>query len=322
MPVADRTVSEEIPMNSATLSPVFSTAVVEPLRQALAAERAVADLLTAEPVQLASGPYPRLLAGEAKRARHRIDDLDDRLATITGAEGTLAATAETVRRLAGDAWEVSTTTMAGGLELVRRPPVEPALVEHAHRLAAAVAVAHTAQLTLAEIARAEGDSATAEFATLCRREQAALRTSIDDAVPTLVASMQEARTRPTYRDTTTAVTTRVRHAAEHLGHDARHAPSDLRDAVTRLWRRGRRTTSAQPGKPATTKAAAETAAEGKAADPPIDDYTRLTAAQIVDKLPNLTADELAAVERYERAHAARITVLHKIEALHENRGQA
>lgn len=48
---------------------------------------------------------------------------------------------------------------------------------------------------------------------------------------------------------------------------------------------------------------------------PIDDYDHLAARQVVDRLDGLTADELTFVDRYEREHRHRQTVLRKIEQL-------
>lgn len=47
----------------------------------------------------------------------------------------------------------------------------------------------------------------------------------------------------------------------------------------------------------------------------IDGYDQLSARQIVDRLPSLTRDELAAVESHERAHRRRQTVLARIAQL-------
>lgn len=288
------------------------------LHHALAAEHTVADLLAAEPVRHAHGHYPRMVAGKAKRARQRIRELDSRLTALSGPTGTWSTTAGTVRRLAADAWEVSTTTVTAGIDAVRRPPVEPALVEHVHQLAAAIAVAHTAHRALTEIAQANGDTTTAELATACRREHADLRTSIDEAVPEVVATMLESTTRPTYRDATGEGATRVREAATHLGDDARTAQHELRDAVTAIWRREPKPTAQRSGGRHKIKTGS---AVPKAANVPIDDYPRFTAAEIVSRLPQLTPEQLETVERYERTHAARVTVLNKIRELRQNRAE-
>lgn len=50
-------------------------------------------------------------------------------------------------------------------------------------------------------------------------------------------------------------------------------------------------------------------------DLPIDGYDQLSARQIVDRLPSLTVDELAAVEAHERGRRRRQTVLARIAQL-------
>ena len=56
-------------------------------------------------------------------------------------------------------------------------------------------------------------------------------------------------------------------------------------------------------------------ARGDDVDLAIDGYDQLSARQIVDRLPSLTPDELAAVEAHERAHRRRQTVLARIAQL-------
>ena len=54
---------------------------------------------------------------------------------------------------------------------------------------------------------------------------------------------------------------------------------------------------------------------GSGSDLPISGYDDLTAAEIGERLPSLSQSDLAAVEEYESAHAARTTVLGRIESL-------
>lgn len=71
---------------------------------------------------------------------------------------------------------------------------------------------------------------------------------------------------------------------------------------------------------ATRKAAAaaprKAAATAKAAvEAPIAGYDDLTAGEVVERLPGLSQEQLAAVDRYERAHEDRSTVLDRVDAL-------
>jgi hypothetical protein len=80
-----------------------------------------------------------------------------------------------------------------------------------------------------------------------------------------------------------------------------------------------RTTAAKPAGPARPAAARTTAPAGRSAasgpEAPITGYDELTAEQLIAKLPELSQSELVAVQRYERAHDSRSTVLGRVEEL-------
>lgn len=83
------------------------------------------------------------------------------------------------------------------------------------------------------------------------------------------------------------------------------------------------TAGAEPSSAAAEDAApAETGpAEGGAAgDLAIPDYDNLSASQVVPRLEGLTPDELDAVDRYERAHRGRNTILNKVAQLRNPEG--
>jgi hypothetical protein len=68
--------------------------------------------------------------------------------------------------------------------------------------------------------------------------------------------------------------------------------------------------------PVVASVVAPATADAPAADAlPIEEYESLAASQVVARLAGLTSDELADVERFERAHRGRRTVLGKIEQL-------
>jgi ferritin-like metal-binding protein YciE len=84
----------------------------------------------------------------------------------------------------------------------------------------------------------------------------------------------------------------------------------LTDAVARAELRG------QPSFDPTTTGAAEAVGAGRTDDePPFAGYDDLTASEVVERLPALSQDQLAAVAGYERAHEARSTVLERVDAL-------
>jgi ferritin-like metal-binding protein YciE len=92
----------------------------------------------------------------------------------------------------------------------------------------------------------------------------------------------------------------------------------LTDAVARAEVEGRpsfdpATTGAADAVRTTARRAAPAAAGTD--EPPIAGYDDLKAADVVERLPGLSQEQLAAVARYERARDARSTVLERIDAL-------
>lgn len=290
-----------------------TTMLLDYLHYARAAEQRFADQASRQMTGLPDSDYRRLVAAQATQTRQRMHDLDARMAALGESRGRLSATAEVMRQLADDALEVSSAAVAAGLDVVRRHPIETTLVDLAREQAAATAFARTTHAALAEAARTVDDPATAELAIACRTELTEFLTELDSMMPALVAAaLETADLRPSYRQAATAATRRVREAASNLGEDAEHVQHELRDTLDELWRRARRA----PINPPTGKAR-DTRANPVAdkTDLPIADYTRLASTQIISRLPQLTPDQLTAVESFERTHAARVTILNKIQSL-------
>jgi hypothetical protein len=132
----------------------------------------------------------------------------------------------------------------------------------------------------------------------------------------VAVALETEGSRPGYREVVSSATTRLRGAAGHLGEDAEHLQHEVFD---QLLRRTRRTPQEPERAPEEGERPAGESADTATATLPIDDYERLTAAQIVAKLPGLDDDQLTAVETFERAHATRITVLNTIRDLHETK---
>jgi hypothetical protein len=96
---------------------------------------------------------------------------------------------------------------------------------------------------------------------------------------------------------------------------AEQAPAELlaaaAKATTRRPRTARRATGTRSRARKPARAAAPAAAE------PFAGYGDLTADELTGRLRELSQRELAAVATYERAHAARATVLERVDALQE-----
>lgn len=290
-----------------------TTELLDYLHYARASEQSLADQASRQLTGLPDSDYRRLVARQAGQTRQRMHDVDARMAALGEPRGRLSTATETMRQLADDALQVSTAALTAGLDLVRRHPIETTLLDFAREQAAATAFARTTHAALAEAARTVDDPPTAELATTCHGELTEFLAELDTMIPALVAAaFDTADLRPTYRQAATTATRRVREAATHLSEDAEQAQHELRDTLDELWRRARRT----PTNP-TTDAPEDTSAKPvmDTTDLPIDDYTRLTSAQIGERLPPLDPEQLRTIETFERAHAARVSVLNKIRSL-------
>ncbi|WP_436501761.1 hypothetical protein [Actinokineospora sp. HUAS TT18] len=298
---------------------VHTAVLLDYLHLARDAEEKLAGLFARHVAGMPDGDYRAWLTEQTTRARDRAHDVDVRLVLLGETRGGLSATVGAVRRLADDALEVSTAAVSAGLDVVRRHPLESTVVAHARSAAVAVAETRAVYRAMAEVARAADDEQTTALAEACHEELTGLFTALDDALPALVvAALDAAESRPTYREAAETATRRVRDVAAVFGEDAGHAQHELRDTLDRLLRRNRQDSpdgnldraeiTALPDRHTTR---ATEAAEAL----PIDGYDQLTAPQIIDRLTGLTQDQLAVLERYERAHADRVTVVDKIQAL-------
>jgi len=101
----------------------------------------------------------------------------------------------------------------------------------------------------------------------------------------------------------------TRRATKRTTRATRKATKPAARAATATPRAAARAATAAP------RAAARTATRAAAATAPITGYEKLTAEDVLAKLPELSQAELAQVAAYERANDARTTVLDRVEAL-------
>jgi hypothetical protein len=291
--------------------------LIDFLQQARDAEHALAGfLVTAKPLA-SEDEYADLLAEEAEHSRQRLNDLDARLAAHGQEPSPLSAAATAVRYLADDTLHLSLAAVTGGLSLLRRERIEPNLVDAARTQCAATAFARATYRAVRETAQVTGDHTTSDMAAECHSALGDLLERLDTMLPSLVMrACETVGRRPSYPDAATTVTARVRGAAEHLGQDADEVQQQLRDGFASWGRRARRVPGVMAGEDRVRKATGAIAQEEEL---PIRDYSSLTASRIIDQLPQLSQEQLAQIEGYERTHANRATVLRKIRAHREEK---
>jgi hypothetical protein len=103
--------------------------------------------------------------------------------------------------------------------------------------------------------------------------------------------------------------------AGQLGAKAAKSSSNAVSSVNKKQSNAVTETARRPT-PTTSKSASASAVRPEPAKWTSEAYESLTAAEIVEKLPQLSQHELAEVETYEKAHQSRLTVLQRIGSLH------
>jgi len=158
-------------------------------------------------------------------------------------------------------------------------------------------------------------TASADLYTEVLRSQADAATGLVEAY--LAVGRQSTTTGREVVQTADEATTKVvegtaratRRATKRTTRATRKATKPAARAATATPRAAARAATAAP------RAAARTATRAAAATAPITGYEKLTAEDVLAKLPELSQAELAQVAAYERANDARTTVLDRVEAL-------
>jgi len=161
-------------------------------------------------------------------------------------------------------------------------------------------------------------TASADLYTEVLRSQADAATGLVEAY--LAVGRQSTTTGREVVQTADEATTKVvegtaratRRATKRTTRATRKATKPAARAATATPRAAARAATAAPRAAART---ATRAAAATAATAPITGYEKLTAEDVLAKLPELSQAELAQVAAYERANDARTTVLDRVEAL-------
>ncbi len=266
--------------------------MVEYLQQTLALEHQLTQTLATHAAATPAGEYRDLLdrhrdetAAQAQRLQGRLQELGAHRSLPAVGFGLLQEAAHQALALA-----------TAPLSLVRGLAGEEQLVRNARD----EFVAEADEIALYDILEALADelqdSKTAVLAREHRRQELEFSDDLRDVFPDLVGALVRART-----------------ATEHECRSPSSPPEEL----------------AEDGAAAAAEAAAQASVDraqdarigtdhgGEALplDLPIPDYDTLTVAQLLPRLEDLTADELAAVEGYEHAGRARKQLLDRLAAL-------
>ena len=284
------------------------TLLVQLLNEAHGAEAFAGTTLQAHIAMTPEGAYRSILERHLVETRDQAERLQQRLEEL-GAHRSLVAQAFGV---ASTAVGTGIALTKGPIDAIRGKAGEEKLFKNAKDELTTEAQEIATYDGLEAAANAIGDTKTAELAASIREEEQRTFDLLREQIPQLANALVRAQVAgdPSYdpRQTGAAQVVRgvrdeVAREAQELGQEAREEVSELREQAEDTGREANKR----------FKRAAQSNGSGSS-DLPIANYDSLTASEVNGKLSGLSAEELGAVEDYERAHRKRSTVLNRINA--------
>jgi ferritin-like metal-binding protein YciE len=273
------------------------------LSEAHAAETGLVRELQAQIAMTPRGRYREALESHLKETRNHAARVQKRLRELGEGGSPLQLAVGIAEGAASQLIALSRAPLA----LLRGTSGEEKLLKNAKDACATEALEIATYTAIAQLARAVGDEPTAELADSIRADEQRMLDRLMRELPQLTAAVVRAEIdgNSRYELAETGAADAVRELADAGKQAARGARTQAR--------RKARTARKVPG-----VARAEGQIKGASAsegDLAIAGYDKLTAAEIVDKLAELSQVELAKVDSYERRTQDRSTILSKIGAL-------
>jgi ferritin-like metal-binding protein YciE len=277
--------------------------VVQYLNEAHAHEQALVRVLQSQAAMTPRGTYRTALETHLRETRDHAARVARRLAELREGANPLQAVVGVAETVVGQALALGKTP----LDLLRGSGGEEKVLKNAKDAAATEALEIATYTALERLARAVGDDATATLAASIRRDEEKMLARVLREIPKLTDAVvgADVRGNGSYDIAKTGAADTARAAGRATKGTARKTGA----AAKRNTRQARKV----PG-----VARAEGTAKGAVAsqgDLAIARYDKLTADEIVARLPELSQIELAKVATYERRNDNRATVLGRISSL-------
>jgi ferritin-like metal-binding protein YciE len=281
--------------------------LTEYLVEARATELALARTLQAHIAMTPASQYRRGLERHLSETRDHAKRVEQRAKELGYGRSLPEIGIGLAQMLFGQAFALSKAP----LDLIRGDSGADKLVRNARDECASEALEIAMYDAIEELAKKLGDETTAELAANIRSDEERVLAQLRKAIPTLVDDVfrTEVEGADTYDASSTGAAREVKRAtraARRTGQEtAREAAAEVRGTA----RQARKI----PG-----VARAEGELKGVVAsesDLAISSYDKLSAEEIVAKLPELSQIDLSKIDAYERRHANRKTVLDRISGL-------
>jgi ferritin-like metal-binding protein YciE len=280
--------------------------VVQYLSEAHATEQALVTMLQSQIAMTPRGSYRDGLESHLRQTRDHASRVQRRLDELGQGASPIQAGVGFVQGIVGQALALGKTP----LDLVRGTGGAEKVLKNAKDACATEALEIATYTAIERLANAVGDDATAALADSIRADEQKMLDRILREIPRLTDAVvrSEIRGVASYDLSKTGAADAARSASDSVKETAREAKSGAK----RTARKARKV----PG-----VAQVEGQVKGALAsegDLAIAGYGKLTAAEIVEKLPHLSQVDLAKIDSYERKNENRTTILSRITALRGN----
>ncbi len=277
--------------------------IVQYLNEAHSAEQGLTRVLQTQIAMTPSGRHRNGLEAHLEQTKSHARKLRARVQELEGSGNPLQFGIGLLQSAIGQALALSQAP----LELVRGSGGEEKVLKNAKDACASEALEIATYTAIERLARSLGDTETAVLAASILADEQKMLDRLLAEIPKLTDAVVESEIhdKPSYEVSDTGAADALRSASETVQESARR----VQGTAKRTARRARKV----PG-----VAQLEGQVKGAVAseeDLPLSDYDRLSAAEIVERLPGLSQIDLAKIDSYERRHEDRTTVLSRITSL-------
>ena len=280
--------------------------IVQYLGEAHATEQGLVTMLQSQIAMTPAGSYRDGLESHLRETRDHATRLQRRLDELGRGGSPIQAGVGLVQSIVGQTLALGKTP----LDLVRGTGAEEKVLKNAKDACATEALEIATYTALERLASSVGDTATQALADSIRADEQKMLDRILREIPKLTDAVVRAEIRGngSYDIKKTGAADAARSASQSV----KGAAHDATSSAKRTARKARKV----PG-----VAQAEGQVKGALAsegDLAITGYGKLTAAEIVEKLPSLSQVDLAKIDSYERKNENRKTILSRITSLRGN----
>jgi ferritin-like metal-binding protein YciE len=277
--------------------------IVQYLNEAHATEVGLVRVLQAQIAIAPRGEYRTGLERHLRETRNHVERLQRRLGELGGGANMLQAGTGALESAVSQALALAKTP----LDLLRGSGGEEKVLKNAKDACATEALEVATYISLERLARAVGDTKTADLAASIRADEERMLERVLAEIPKLTEAVVRAQVGddPSYELSETGAADAARDAAAKARKTARSSGAQAKRAA----RQARKV-------PGVTQVEGQAkGAVASEADLAIAGYDKLTAEEVIDKLSEISQIELAKVDSYERKNQNRTTVLERVSSL-------